>query len=424
MSSEATAAYLRELAKERLKAFDLFSSADYLAIHPDVAAARVDPYDHAIERGVKEGRPLFSTPQIVKKLSKVQPAASPTSHSALGELAHISVNVLVSELGSILTNEIANLLVDDFRSLGVKADIVHESAVSKGVDPRSCVVVAPHEFFVLGSVPMWLTEEFTTQCVVLNVEQVQAPKFAAGLVPMLLARGIIDLCPQMATVWRAMGKPSIHYEPSVQPCEEDQLWAQDIDHPLIEALPPAARKFRRQPVTERPLDLCFVGARSTRRDGLFARYAGRFSAYASFIYFCQRLPTPMRSNSSEGALGRVANHVASVSKLCLNIHRDDSPCFEWHRMVKHGMASGAVVVSDSCLPHPLYKANENFLQEEARHLPNIVDWVLNTPDGRAVAEKIAANNLELLRDRNRRRARVMALLNFITESRARADVEF
>ena len=421
MSSDISIVRLSELAQERLEAFNLFSPTDYFAMHPDVAAAGMDAHRHAIQHGISEGRSLFSSSSVAKKLAAVQLIQGTDQPKLASGFAYSDVNVLVSTRGNIFMNEIANLLVDDFRSLGVRARVLHETVPIESLDPMHCVVVAPHEFFSLGKGRDWLTEEFVTQCVVYNVEQPQTPWFAAGLVPMLLARGIIDLCPQMAPVWRAMGKPSIHYEPCIGLDPGGKLLERDRDHPLIAALPKGVLEYRHGPVVERPIDLCFFGTRSARRDSLFARYGARFSPYATFIYFRQRVSGPMRSNSSEGALTRVADHVASLSKICLNIHRDDAPYFEWHRMVKHGMAAGSVVISDTCLPHPWFKEKKNFLQEEARHLPNVVDWVLNTPDGKAVAESIVSNNLGLLRDSERRRTQVMGLLRFLHESKENVD---
>ena len=416
MRLNTSISYLRELAKEQLSNFDLFSSKNYIEMFPEAAATGVDVYRHALEYAA-EGHSIFFTPAVVKKLAKIQPTADPEPLELQAGIVRDDVNLLISTRGNIFMNEIADRLAHDIQSLGARAAFVHETDAVESVDPKSCIVVAPHEFFTLGQGRNWLTEDFVTQCVVFNVEQPQTPWFSAGLLPLLLARGVIDLCPQMTTIWRNMGKSSMHYEPSVNPSVGAQLSPHDRGHPLIAALPPNACQFHHQTFTKRPLDLCFFGSRSLRRDVFFARYAARFSAYNTFIYFRQRPSGPIRATSSEKGLTRVADFVASLSKLCLNIHRDDVPYFEWHRMVKHGMASGSVVVSDTCLPHPFFNPNENFLQEETRHLPNIVDWVLNTPDGRAAGEKILANNLNKLRDPWRRRAQVIALLRFLNELR-------
>lgn len=50
-------------------------------------------------------------------------------------------------------------------------------------------------------------------------------------------------------------------------------------------------------------------------------------------------------------------------------------------MVRLGMCSGSLVVSDPCLPHPDFVANEHYLQENARYIPDLLEWLLKTEDG-------------------------------------------
>lgn len=84
----------------------------------------------------------------------------------------------------------------------------------------------------------------------------------------------------------------------------------------------------------------------------------------------------------EGAseiLARMPFYVAENSKICLNIHRNDDPYFEWHRIIKQGAARGAVVVTEDCLPTPLYRNGIHFLTETPRHMPHLINWLLDTP---------------------------------------------
>ena len=47
---------------------------------------------------------------------------------------------------------------------------------------------------------------------------------------------------------------------------------------------------------------------------------------------------------------------------------------------------GALVVTDPCLPHPVWKPGAHFVEENIRQIPNVIDWLFKTPDGRAKAE--------------------------------------
>jgi hypothetical protein len=55
-----------------------------------------------------------------------------------------------------------------------------------------------------------------------------------------------------------------------------------------------------------------------------------------------------------------------------------------------------VVVTDPCLPHPVWKPGIHFVEENIRHIPNVIDWLLNTEDGRTKAEDIRTNVVERL----------------------------
>jgi len=89
------------------------------------------------------------------------------------------------------------------------------------------------------------------------------------------------------------------------------------------------------------------------------------------------------------------------------------PYFEWHRIVRQGIQSGAVVVTDDCLPHPLYKPGVHFIETNARRIPDAIEWALNDPEGIRCCEAILnANNL-LMNDANHHRNNANILFNFI-----------
>ncbi|MDT8870873.1 hypothetical protein RAA17_06200 [Komagataeibacter rhaeticus] len=75
--------------------------------------------------------------------------------------------------------------------------------------------------------------------------------------------------------------------------------------------------------------------------------------------------------------------------------------FEWHRIVKGAMANGSVVVSEPCLPHPVFRPGIHFLEETGRHIPNLIEWLLHArwpgaggrnPHGHMAADRHPAGN--------------------------------
>jgi hypothetical protein len=55
-----------------------------------------------------------------------------------------------------------------------------------------------------------------------------------------------------------------------------------------------------------------------------------------------------------------------------------------------GFWQGACVVSDPGLPDPIFSSGTHFLEENIRHLPELLHWLLGTPDGRTKMDEIAA----------------------------------
>jgi hypothetical protein len=207
----------------------------------------------------------------------------------------------------------------------------------------------------------------------------------------LRARGVIDLNYQSYRLFEQTGMPALHHSPGYTLAEEDGSLP---DHPLARALPRAVRSFDpgRTAWTERPLDLVFLGAESPAREAFLARNAGFFAGLSSFVYYARLSGIrrgPFTASAQENR-PRLNSFLARRAKIVLNIHQGDVGYFEWHRMVVQGMWQRAVVVTDSCLPHPLFKPGIHFMEETRSRIPELVDWLLRTPDGRVCAERVRA----------------------------------
>jgi hypothetical protein len=108
---------------------------------------------------------------------------------------------------------------------------------------------------------------------------------------------------------------------------------------------------------------------------------------------------PVLEDGEEGALTRMASHVCGHARITLNLHRSPFSYFEWHRIVRLGMASGSVVVSDPCLPQDDFVPGEHYLEESRRQIPNLLRWLLESEAGEAEGERIRRNALAILASR-------------------------
>ena len=416
-------------AKTRLQRLEVFDAADYLRRNHDVAAAGMDPYTHFIQSGALEGRGRVDPEDLARLMGGLmlfdnavralppQPASEVDLPALVADVGPIGL--YVSTQGNVFMNDLAEDLAADLRSIGVPVTIQDETADIEA-RPVVCVYIAPHEFFTLGRGPDWIREDVLYEGFVFGTEQIQTSWFNTALPFTLMARGTLDLCAQTADLFARLDMATLHVLPGVRQ-RPRPLTEQDHRHPLFGVLPAAARAEidPSTPFRARPIDISFFGTSSPRRDQFFARNAAFFADYETFNYCRRPGRGPILMDSEDGPLSRLAGHVCGHSKISLNIHREEFGYFEWHRMIRHGMCGGSLVVSDPCLPHPSFVANEHYLQESARHIPDLLEWLLTTEDGEREAERVRSNANTLISETYDVKRTVTELLSFFARHRSR-----
>ena len=378
----------RARAVARLSRLPCFTEADYIALHPDVAGARMGAAGHALFAGANEGRAVFRPERLARTLGAFAHLSGPAPPDMPDARLREPVAVYVSSLGNVFMQDIAADLVAGFAAAGIAADLRDETS-SLAARPRQCLYVAPHEFFLLGEGRTWIRDEVIAGGVMLNTEQPQTPWFARALAFLLASRGVVDLCPQLAALFAAAGLPAIHVCPT--PAQQDTRAASRVHHhPLFRVLPAAAQATPDPAARfcERPLDIAFFGAGSAHRDAWLARNAAFLSDYDTFLYARRGVRGTIRAGSSDGDLSALASHVCGHARVLLNLHRDEFGYFEWHRVVRLGMANGAVVVSEPNPPHPDLLPDVHYFAASARQIPDLLEWLLRSPDGQRQAQEM------------------------------------
>jgi len=416
-------------AVTRLQRLETFDGEDYLRRNPDVAAAGVDPHAHFIQSGALEGRGRVDPEDLARLMSGLAlfdhavRALPPDAHDdgdlpdLVADVSH--VGIFVSTHGNVFMEDLADDLASDLRSAGVRVDVLDETADIEA-RPPTCLFIAPHEFFTLGRGADWVRDDVLSEGFMFGTEQVQTTWFNLSLPFILMSRGMLDICTQTASLFERLDMAALHVLPGARH-RPHRLTERDRRHPLYGVLPPAARGDidPRLPFAARPIDISFFGTSSPRRDGFFARNAAFFADYETFNYNRRPDRGPIRSEGEDGALTRIAGHVSGHSKITLNIHREEFGYFEWHRMVRLGMCSGSLVVSDPCLPHPDFVANEHYLQENARHIPDLLEWLLRTEDGAQEADRVRSNVDSLITNSFETKHTVARMLRFFAQHRSR-----
>ncbi len=192
----------------------LFDRDAYVARYPDVAKSGLDPLHHYMRYGIQAGHNCTSLGTIARLWREVlleKPAIDPAP--ALDNPAHYRAAVYVSSLGNFFMTEIADVIVCGLREAGVEARRLSEKdAPLPGTTHH--IVVAPHEFFVLGDGRKWATDEFVSRAVLFSTEQIQTQWFARSLVFLLRAKAVADMNQQTAAILRKGGVKAIAVQPA------------------------------------------------------------------------------------------------------------------------------------------------------------------------------------------------------------------
>ena len=155
----------------------------------------------------------------------------------LADVNHIGI--FVSSHGNVFMEDLADDLASDLRSVGVRVDVLDETSDIE-TRPPTCLFVAPHEFFTLGRGSDWVRTDVLSEGFMFGTEQLQTNWFNLSLPFILMSRGMLDICPQTASLFKRLAMATLHVLPGARH-RPHSLTERDRDHPLYGVLPPAAR---------------------------------------------------------------------------------------------------------------------------------------------------------------------------------------
>lgn len=382
----------------------LFDREAYAHAYPDTAKSGLDPLHHYVRFGIHAGR-TFTSQETIARLWREVLRGDDYKQALAG--AHIPaptvddperfrIGVYVSSKGNFFMTEIAALLAAGMKEVGAAASVLNETAEP---DPglTHSVVVAPHEFFVLGEGRRFASENFVSRATMFSTEQLQTQWFARSLPFLLRARVVADLNLQSTAILRRAGLNATFVQPGFSPEFAPFSKPKDLcRHAILAGCPSSVRDFDGAAVrfVDRPLDVAFMGQSSPRREQLLAACAPTFAKLQSFIY-ATRTTAPLTGETNPMASSDVTAAVLARSKILLNLHRDEYAYFEWWRMMQ-AFWMKTVVVSEPCFPHPLFKPGAHFFEEAPRHIADLVHWLATTPEGHAAAEEVRTRAYDAL----------------------------
>jgi hypothetical protein len=403
--------------RERIERFALFDPAEYLSLSPDLEG--LDALDHYAEYGVWEPHRRFvGEKTIAAWLGEVSQAPLPGPEAASGERlaralaegAGVCIGVHVNRASSWRAHDLGARLVRGLIGLGLHAELLDEQA-DRRADVRR-IFVAPHEFFTQREGAAWATLELLSRSVMYSTVAPETPEFRAAVPYLLACGGVVEPHPQAAVLFSRAGVPALSHLPTIVDTAPPNL----PDDPVARALPRAARAYddSRDVWVDRPIDLAFFGTETDERDAFFGSAAARLADLSCVIHMTRRLGGPMAQQPGDQ---RAALHayVGRRSKIALNLARDAIQGVGWRRMVLDGFAQRALVVSTPCLPHPVFRPGVHYLEDSWRRLPQLIDWLLRSDDGRLEAERVRQQGYAALMEHAPPRRMAGALAAFVLE---------
>lgn len=387
----------KELARDFLRApieelrdpGPLFCSSYYLDENPDIVGASLHPFIHFLSYGMKEGRAGLAA----KRVDDFLRASIDGNCLEVREVfpPDRPINVHVYGKGNFFFKDIAAYTCHYLQSLGFETS-TSVDATGKHTD----LVVAPHEFMVLGEGANWPTHR-VKNAIYLNTEQWQTSWFSRSLPYLTESKfGVLDINPNSAIGLRKLGLPAA-FLPMLAlrntPFENSATELREVTHRnrLIHSC--------QTPVNfnERPYDLFYFGVSNSRRDYILASLAQDISRWPAFLH-TPKHGGPIKDDDVDSLAFGELNYIARRSKILLNIHRSDVGYFEWHRIVLNGITNGCVVVTEPCHRNSHLEVGKHYLECPARQLGEYLRNLIETDSGQKKLEEIHANNLRLTQE--------------------------
>jgi len=419
--------YLTHGASERRNPSPYFETSYYLQRNPDVALAGVNPLLHYVTDGAGEGRdpnPLFDTSfYLLRNPGVAETGINPLAHYATQctlqsagpdrVIAAASSDrtdslatrptcdrfaLYTSSRGNYFFADIRDLLAAGLEELGFRVDLCDER---QDFDERADwhIVLAPHEFFTLGRGATLLRGELPRPLILINTEQPSTHWFALAAEIFARAHHIWDINYESAQTIRARGFPCDHlplgYAHDVKTLGEVSALPEHYGTCFLDP-DVRNRSYAGRPLSERPIDVLFLGHLTQRREQLFVRAAPVLSSYRCYLHLSDA-SEPILPGRNSFMNTATAVGLAQRAKIVLNVHHGQDKYFEWHRIVMLGIWQRALVVSEPSGEAPPFRAGVDFVEAELDRIPDTLAYYLSCVEGQKKGQEIAERGFETLR---------------------------
>ena len=355
-----------------------------------------------IERSIRKRRKQFFG-ETSERVTRIERSIRKRRKQFFGKSSErVTLAIYFNSLGNCFSREIAQLLQAGLVQAGISCHLRTENDYPS-VEAEMHLVVAPHEFYRLGDGSRCLNRVSSDRLLLLNTEPRQTQWFKTALPEFKRARHVFDI--DLATVHELerLGYSASHlplgYVENFAPYDRRALLPIT---PETEALGPSVTNWidTDRPLTNRPIDLSFVGESNQRRSVFFARIAPRIERFKSHL---RLMPPGSGSRRVEGLPGnwhsRITAGISQRSKIVLNVHRDENNHhFEWHGIVMMGIWQRALVITETVADAPPFVSGVHLVQSSLDELPERIEYYLSDPCGVKEAETIRTAGFRQLKE--------------------------
>ncbi len=299
------------------------------------------------------------------------------------------VAIHVSPHGNYFFREIALLFHAAFSELGADA-IFCDRYQFVDAEDRLHFIVAPHEYFLLAQRGSTWNPFPRERTVVYNTEQLQTSWYKEASKHLDKGFLVLDLDASTAEAQRSFGLPCEHVPLGY--CPSLELFSGLHPVPLNSAtlaLAPEVREWkdRSRSLRDRPVDLIFFGRNTPRRGEFFARHARFFADYRCFFRI-DSMQDPLHPGINTPIDTETTTSLSRRAKISLNIHRDESRYFEWHRIAVLSIWQETLVVSEPSTLSAPFVPGLDYVEAEMDLIPAAIEYLLRSGEGMRHAERI------------------------------------
>ncbi len=306
--------------------------------------------------------------------------------------------VYTNSQGNYFFHEMRDLVVAGLTELGYTATAADETeGFGSGGDDWH-IIIAPHEFFYIGTGWSLTERQLPANLVLVNTEQscTQWYQLASHFFPRAHTIWDIDYTSSQRLWCQGLrgGYLPLGYLanfPLYQPVAELPV------HYGTKYLAPEVRNHctLTDPLVSRPIDVVFFGNTTAKREQFFAQAAPMLAKYNCYLHF-SNTAKPLLAGKTTYMDTPTVLGLVQRSKILVNIHRAEDRYFEWHRIVMLGIWQRILVVSEPCTPAPPFRPGIDFIEAELADIPKKLDYYLSSPKGRREAQAIASEGYRTL----------------------------